>query len=70
VPQAPAPAKRPFSCDLAVAREERAIDEERPSFLKKSSKKLLELGAVLSPASRPKDQSFFGSFFSEKEHAF
>jgi hypothetical protein len=39
---------------------------ERPSFLKKRSKKLLFSGACLEAVTRAKMQKFFGSFFQKR----
>jgi hypothetical protein len=39
------------------------LGKERPSFLKKRSKKLLHSGPRLSGEAQPRIQKFFGSFF-------
>jgi hypothetical protein len=40
--------------------------EERPSFLKKRSKRLLFFGVDASQATRTDVQKFFGSFFQQR----
>jgi hypothetical protein len=43
--------------------------EERPSFLKKRSKKLLIIfAAAYQDKTRPNVQKFFGSFFQKRTH--
>jgi hypothetical protein len=42
------------------------LRKERTSFLKKRSKKLLEIGTGASATPQPNDQKFFGSFFQKR----
>jgi hypothetical protein len=47
------------------------LNEERSSFLKKRSKKLLSVSAAASPDGlSPNEQKFFGSFFQKRTASF
>jgi hypothetical protein len=42
------------------------VSEESTSFLKKRSKKLLDIGARVATGTRLNNQKFFGSFFQKR----
>jgi len=55
---------------FSKARTEK-VSQERSSFLKKRTKKLLVLYTVLvKPPVAQINKSFFGSFFAKKEHSY
>jgi hypothetical protein len=49
-----------------LARLALRVSEASTSFLKKRSKKLLNIGARVATGTRPNNQKFFGSFFQKR----